>query len=415
MRTLKLLTIAAMVAAVLALAPPANAQDLPTVTVTAGPAITEGERAAFRFVLSEPAESDLEVHYELEETERVADFVNSDLVPDPSEGSRTVTFPAGRSEVGVIILTTADGVHEDSQARDGRTNPLTATIQAGSGYTIGDPSSATVQVGDDEPEWGTTAWEDVSVDVAEEDGLAELAVTLSKPYSYPLTLEAAANRGTARGGEDFDVDSANVDVTIPARSRRVAVPVGIVDDEVPEYTESFGMLLLVGNNPVRQDDGLATVTITDSDECVDAPVDSTGQWCVHWSATALAEGESVTVRIGNPDDTVADSDEILVTLHIGRTEGTADVDDILVREHAASGQTLRVQPYPTPNVHHKDGWIYISQFLPFEEARDWAMTVEALDNLDGADSETLATWVYVNGDLAGAQVLTITDGPEPQQ
>ena len=67
MRTLKLLMVMAMVAAALVLAPAASAQSLPEVTVTAGPAITEGERALFRFELSEPAVRDLQVEYELEE------------------------------------------------------------------------------------------------------------------------------------------------------------------------------------------------------------------------------------------------------------------------------------------------------------------------------------------------------------
>ena len=220
MRTLKLLMVMAMVAAALVLAPAVNAQTVPEVTVTAGPAITEGERALFRFELSEPAVRDLQVEYELEEIERVGEWVNSDLVPDPTEGSRTVTFLQGRSEVGVIILTTSDGVHEDSEARDGRTNPLTVTIQEGQDYTVGDPSSATVQVGDDEAEWGTTAWEDVEVTVAEEDGFAELAVTLSQAVLVPADagdsrplrngqLRRGLRRGLRkRGGHDPGTQSA---------------------------------------------------------------------------------------------------------------------------------------------------------------------------------------------------------------
>ena len=68
------------------------------------------------------------------------------------------------------------------------------------------------------------------------------------------------------------------------------------------------------------------------------------------------------MAIGNPDGTDDDSDAVVVTLHVGRAESTGDVDDI-----------------------------------------------------DGADSETLATWVYVNGELAGSQVLTITRGSQTQR
>ena len=277
MRTLKLLKAAAMVmamvAAALVLAPAANAQTIPTLTVIAGPAITEGGDVRFTIALSEPPTQALDVAYELEETERVGESVNSDFVFDGVEGSRTARIRAQDADWRLVLGTGADGVHEDSEARDGRTNSVTFTLREGSGYTVGDPSSATVQVGDDEAEWGTTAWEDIEVVVAEEDGFAELAVTLSKPYSYPLTLETAAGCGTADCGEDFDVDSANVDVTIPALSQRVTLRIGIVDNEQPESTESFAVLLLVGDNPVRQDDGLAVVTITDDDETPVDPVD----------------------------------------------------------------------------------------------------------------------------------------------
>lgn len=115
------------------------------------------------------------------------------------------------------------------------------------------------------------------------------------------------------------------------------------------------------------------------------------------------------MSIRDPSGTVAGSDEIVVTLHIGRSEGTADVDDIVVREHAASGQMLRAHPYRTANMHHQGGWVFIHDSFPYGEARVRTMVIEALDNLDDAGSETLATWVYVNGDLAGSQVLTITD------
>ena len=145
-----------------------------------------------------------------------------------------------------------------------------------------------------------------------------------------------------------------------------------------------------------------------------AAAESCGRWCVRWSAATLAEGESVTMSIRDPGGTVADSDEIAVTLHVGRTESTADIDDIAVEEYVSSGRAMPVHPYTNSNMHHGGGWVYTSQFFPYGEAKVRTMTVEALDNLDGADSETLATWVYVNGDLAGAQVLTITDAPQTQ-
>ena len=435
MRTLKLLTVTGMVAAALVLAPVANAQTTPTVTVTAGRPtaeglvairpVTEGGAAIFTLALSEKVfTDDIEVAFELEETERVGEFVNSNLVNDDSEGSHTVKFRQGEDGAELVIRTNADGVHEDSEARNGRTNPLTLTILPGPGYEVGTPSSATHHVTDDEAAWGTVQWESTEVSVAEEDGYAYLTATLSKPYSYPVTLRTSSSQALANSGSDYDVDSANTDVTIPALSRLATVRVGIVDDDQPEDTESFLMaLVLPPGVPVNEGEVVATVAITDGDEESsldgqdeqdDSAVDPSAAWSVHWSATMFAEGESVTMAIRNPDGTVDDSDAVVVTLHVGRAESTGDVDDIEVRDHTPTAQVLVVHPF-SANIHHAGGSAFIHGFFPFGEAKTRTMVVEALDNIDGVDSETLATWVYVNGDLAGSQVLTINRGPQTQR
>lgn len=83
----------------------------------------------------------------------------------------------------------------------------------------------------------------------------------------------------------------------------------------------------------------------------------------------------------------------------------------MVRDHTQPGASLRAHPFAA-NKHHRGGWVYVHGFLPYGEAEVRAMVVEALDDLDEADSETLATWVYVNGELAGAQVLSILEEAE---
>ena len=193
--------------------------------------VTEGGAAIFTIALSEKVTTDdIEIKFELEETERVGESVNSDLVIDDSEGSHTVKIRRAEDGAEIVVRTIADGVHEDSEARDWRTNPLTLTLRPGPGYEVGTPASATVHVIDDEAAWGTVAWEATEVTVTEEDGFADLVVTLSKPYSYPLTLFTSSSQALANSGDDYDVGSANTEVTIPAHSRRATVRVGIVDD-----------------------------------------------------------------------------------------------------------------------------------------------------------------------------------------
>ena len=272
-----------------------------------------------------------------------------------------------------------------------------------------------MQVGDDEAEWGTLGWEAAGVTVAEEDGHVELAMVLSKPYAYALQVRPASRGSTATDGEDYLGGTVLPTVTIQALSQRATLRVAILDDDEPEDAEDFTLLLSLNFLPVQHGTLDTTVTIARSDKCVERTgQEETDLWCVDWFATTVAEGESVTLAVRNPDGTVAGSDEIAVTLHIGRTESTADVDDIIVRDHAQPGEALRAHPF-SPNKHHLGGWAFIHGFFPVEEARLRTMTVEALDNLDGADSETLATWVYVNGWLAGVQELTITNGAQTQQ
>lgn len=267
MGTLKLLTVTAMVAAALVLAPAAYAQTIPTVTVRSGQPTPEGDVAIFVLVLSEPVTTgDIEVAYELEETERVGEYVNSNLVPDGSEGVRSATIPRMGRSTTVAVYTRADGVHEDSRARNGRTNPLTLTILQGPGYAVGTPSSGTVRVGDDEADWATLAWESTDVTVAEGDGHVDLALTLSKPYSYALRLRSFAIVDSADAGDDFDIAAITGDVLIPPRSQRITLRVGIVDDDRPEYAESFRVQFVPDGLPVNVGDVVATVRIADDDE-----------------------------------------------------------------------------------------------------------------------------------------------------
>ena len=327
MRTLKLLAATAMVAAALVLAPAAYAQTTPTVRVMASQPITEGDVAIFTLVISEPVTTgDIDVLYYLEETERVGEFVNSNLVPDGSEGGGIATIPRAGHSTNVVVWTRADGVHEDSEARNGRTNPLTLTIRPGPDYAVGRPSSATIQVGDDEAGWGTLAWESTDVTVTEGDGHVELALTLSKPYSYPLTLPSPAFVESADPRDDFDITDIPGEVVIPPRSRRIPLRVGIVDDNQPEYAESFGVRVIPDGLPVNSGDLVATVRIADND----------GE-----ENLKETDGPTVTVTAGRPTaeglvaiEPVTEGDAAIFTLALSEKVTDDDIEVAFVLEEA---------------------------------------------------------------------------------
>ena len=303
----------------------------PTASVTAGGAIIEGETATFTVELSEPAVGDVEVGFVLEEIERVGSWVNSDLVPDAAEGAASVTIRAGQSSAVVSVATHADGVHEDSAARYGRTNPLTLSIQPGSGYVVGNPSVATVEVGDDEPQVGSVGFANSAVTVAEGDGSARLVVIMSKPYSYPLPVWTTTTDGTAVSGEDYlaILD----DLVIPALAQEVPVAVGIVDDDELEEAETFEMRLSPAVRLQRFENSRATITITASD----APPPTASVT----AGGAIIEGETATFTVELSEPAVGDVEVGFVLEEIERVGSWVNSDLVPDAAEGAASVTIR--------------------------------------------------------------------------
>ena len=111
----------------------------PEITVTGGAGIVEGGTAVFTVEASPAPAADLPV------TLTIADDGSSDFLASGSEGDKTVTIPVGQSSATHTLSTVEDSDDEP----DGS---LVATVQDGSGYTVGNPSTGTVAVSDnDEP------------------------------------------------------------------------------------------------------------------------------------------------------------------------------------------------------------------------------------------------------------------------
>ena len=119
--------------------------DKPTVTVTRdGFAVTEGSDAAFTVHANPAPASDLTVNLSVSETDSA---FYGDFVAPGDEGAQTVTVPAGKTSVPWTVPTDGDTTDET----DGE---VTLRVQAGTGtpkpYAVGGPSSATVNVRDDD-------------------------------------------------------------------------------------------------------------------------------------------------------------------------------------------------------------------------------------------------------------------------
>ena len=112
-----------------------GAAQAPVVTITAGDAVTEGTEAGFTVAVEPAPASDLDVTVTVGQE---GAFLHSSTL-----GAHTVTIPAGFTSASFTVLTVDDAADEP----DGS---VTATLGAGTGYTVGDAASASVAVADDD-------------------------------------------------------------------------------------------------------------------------------------------------------------------------------------------------------------------------------------------------------------------------
>ncbi len=114
-----------------------NNDDVPTVTISGGTAVTEGTGAQFTVNASPSPTTNLTVDL------TVADAGGSDFVAASNEGAKTVTIPAGQTSVTYTVPTTAD-------AADELNGQVKVTVKGRQGYTVGSAGAATVRVTDDD-------------------------------------------------------------------------------------------------------------------------------------------------------------------------------------------------------------------------------------------------------------------------
>ena len=112
--------------------------ELPVVTIAADESLlieSAGAAAGFTLSRTEPTAAELTV------TVAVTQQEDRDLLPDGAAAARTVTFAEGSATATLTVALDNDDFAE-------AVGQLTVEVQAGMGYTVGDPGSATVAVVD---------------------------------------------------------------------------------------------------------------------------------------------------------------------------------------------------------------------------------------------------------------------------
>ena len=307
----------------------------PVVSVSAGSGVTEGGDAVFTVTASPAPAANLDVSVTVSQS---GDY-------GATTGQRTVTVPTTGS-VTITVGTTDD----DADETDGS---VTATVNAGSGYTVSSSQgAATVAVSDDDdaaPEVSVSAGSGIT-----EGGDAVFTVTASPAPAANLDVSV-----TVSASGDYGAATGKRTVTIPTTGS-VTLTVGTTDDNADETDGSVTATVNAGGGyTVSSTQGAATVSVSDNDDAPTPVVSVTAGSGVTEGGDAVftvsaspapAANLDVSVTVSQSGDygattgqrTVTVPTTGSVTLTVGTTDDDADETDgsVTARVNAGSGYTV---------------------------------------------------------------------------
>ena len=313
-----------------------DAAPTPVVSVSAGSGVTEGGDAVFTVTASPAPASSLVVSVTVSQS---GDY-------GATTGQRTVTVPTTGS-VTLTVGTTDD----DADETDGS---VTATVNAGSGYTVSSTQgAATVAVSDNDdaptPVVSVTAGSGVT-----EGGDATFTVTASPAPSSNLDVSVTVSQSG-----DYGATTGQRTVTIPTTGS-VTLTVGTTDDSADETDGSVTATVNAGSGyTVSSSQGAATVGVSDNDDAPTPVVSVTaGSWVTEGgdavftvtASPAPSSNLAVSVTVSQSGDygattgqrTVTVPTSGSVTLTVGTTDDTTDETDgsVIATVNAGSGYTV---------------------------------------------------------------------------
>ena len=220
--------------------------DLPRVSIEAvRPSVREGERASFRIVRVGDDTATLRVAVDITDTPGV--LFESDSYTEWRG------FGVGQNEITLSYFPQAG----DGDEPDGT---LTATLRPfePATYLLDSSGSAVIEILDADPS-PILAVE--SVTVPEDAGAAEFVVSFEGGTLSlrTVTVDYATGDGTAAAGADYTGASGTLVFEPGARSKTVSVP--IIDDLLPEQSETFTLTLTNPSN-AGLSEGEVSISVT---------------------------------------------------------------------------------------------------------------------------------------------------------
>ena len=227
----------------------------PVVTIAAKAAsVTEGGDAVFTLTADRAPAAALTVELAVSETGE------GDHVAASDEGPATVTIAKDTTEAVFTLATVNDAVDEPDTS-------ATVTVEAGAGYTVGAPASASVEVTDDDAPSAAPALS-VGDSTAKEGArfpVMAFTVRLSSPAPAPVRVYVSTRPSapvSARPGQDYAPGSS--DLTFRAGETEKQVWILIYDDSHDEGAETFEVVLSQAKGATIGD-GVAVGTIVNDD------------------------------------------------------------------------------------------------------------------------------------------------------
>ena len=235
-----------------------------TATIAAGSSpITEGGQAVFTVNMDPPVMFDVTVNYSVAASGAYGVSNASNRTVTIRPGTEQGSFSDGKVNVGTIVIgTSGDGVDEASGS-------VTVTLATGAGYSLGDTTSASVTVNDDDPSGEPVVSIAPGDPTITEGGDAEFTILASGPPSVDLVVSLAVS-----GGGDFGVTAETRTVTLPAGASVATLTVGTTDDAVAETADDVTVTVTTPDGSgyaVSSDHGSASVRINDDDGGFNAP------------------------------------------------------------------------------------------------------------------------------------------------
>ena len=306
----------------------------PVVSVSGGNGITEGGSASFTVTASPAPAADLTVSVTVSQS---GDY-------GAATGQRTVTVPTSGS-VSFTVGTTDDAADE----ADGS---VTATVNAGSGYTVSaTQGAATVAVSDNDnpkPVVSVTGGNGVT-----EGGDATFTVSASPAPASNLAVSVTVSQSG-----DYGAATGKRTVTVPT-SGSVSFTVGTTDDTTDEADGSVTATVDAGSGyTVSSSQGAATVGVADNDNPKPVVSVTGGNGVTEGgdatftvtASPAPASNLAVSVTVSQSGDygaatgkrTVTVPTTGSVTLTVGTTDDTTDEADgsVTATVNAGSGYTV---------------------------------------------------------------------------